>query len=95
MTCASEKDNPQHRIPEWSFNELLISLVVILLLGSMVVEEQIAYLLHSETTLADGKPVRVAPVGRMGSCWSPADPFCDSSPLPPILFTKSQTLKDI
>lgn len=95
MTCASEKDYLQHRVPEWSFNKLLISLVVILLLGSMVVEKEIAYLLHSETTLGGGKQARVAPVGALGTPCSPADPFYDSPPVPPILFTKSQTLKDI
>jgi len=77
MTCASEKDYPQCRIPERSLNLLFVSLVVILLLlGSVVTEKDIAYILRSQASLAGRKQMRAAPVDGMCTPRSPADLFC-------------------
>lgn len=67
---------------------------MLLLIGSMAVEEM-QYVLNSQAALDGRKQVRPVPVDGICTPWCPAHSFGDFFPPFFLLFTKSQTLKDI
>lgn len=79
------------------FELIFFSLVAILLLLGSMSGVEIQYVLNSQAALSGRKQLRPAPMHRMCTPWCPEDSFSDFFFCPPffLLFTKSETLKDI